>query len=370
MRLLILGCVLTSCAYDARFSDCAVHCANDVSCPSGLSCGAEGLCRSPGQNQTCAAIAGDGGIDGPPQFLSCVGLAATCGPNGNEDCCSTAMPIPGGTFFRSYDVSGDGMYPSMAYPATESPFVLDRFEVTVGRFRAFVNAGMGTQANPPAAGAGAHAKIAGSGWDSSWNGALTANAAALSTALQCDGWYQTWTAAAGANESLPLNCVTWYEAQAFCAWDGGYLPTETEWNFAAAGGSAQRSFPWSAPASALTTDCSYANYVLTGTTYCNPGTGGPVALMNRVGSESPRGDGLWGQADLAGNAWEWMLDTNAPYTVPCNDCASLNDGAYHVIRGGNFSHDQTYMRTANRGLPMPSSRSRDVGFRCARSTTR
>lgn len=366
VRVLVLGLALVSCVYQTHFSDCAVRCSDG--CPDGLTCGGEGLCRTAGQTQTCAAIMGDAGT--PQEFPSCVGLAATCGPAGNEDCCSTAMPIPGGTFYRSVDFASDAMYSDMSYPATVSSFVLDRFEVTVGRFRAFVNAGLGTQADPPAAGAGAHAKVPGSGWDPNWDGALSLNSEAFTTALQCDSWYQTWTTTAGANESLPINCVTWYEAQAFCTWDGGFLPSEAEWNYAAAGGSEQRSFPWSVPASTLTTDCSYANYVLTGTIYCNPGTGGPVALLNRVGSESPRGDGRWGQADLAGNAWEWTLDTNASYIVPCDDCASIDVGAYHVIRGGNFSHDQTYTRTANRGLPMPASRSRDVGFRCARNAAR
>jgi formylglycine-generating enzyme required for sulfatase activity len=51
----------------------------------------------------------------------------------------------------------------MSYPATVADFYLDKYEITVGRFRQFVNAGMGTQASPPAAGAGAHSLITGSG---------------------------------------------------------------------------------------------------------------------------------------------------------------------------------------------------------------
>ena len=85
---------------------------------------------------------------------SCAGLASTCGSDGTDDCCSTAQPIPGGTFYRSYDVASDEMFSDMSSPATVSPFVLDKYEVTVGRFRQFVEAGMGTRASPPAAGAG------------------------------------------------------------------------------------------------------------------------------------------------------------------------------------------------------------------------
>ena len=70
---------------------------------------------------------------------------------GDRDCCKSLL-VPGGTFDRSYD-GVDFMDPN--YPATVSDFYLDKYEITVGRFRQFVNAGMGTQTSPPAAGAGA-----------------------------------------------------------------------------------------------------------------------------------------------------------------------------------------------------------------------
>jgi formylglycine-generating enzyme required for sulfatase activity len=379
MLLAYLVLFVSSCAYDASFHDCAVACADDSGCPDGLACGSEGLCRTAGATAACSRVLGsdggnDGGSDGGgSSFPSCTGLATTCGPNGTDDCCSTATPIPGGTYYRSYDLGSDGMFSDMSYPATVSSFVLDKYEVTVGRFRAFVNAGMGTQVKPPAAGAGAHAQIADSGWDASWDADLESDAASLSAALACDSQYATWTTSPGANEVLPINCVTWYEAEAFCAWDGAFLPTESEWNYAAAGGNEQRAYPWSSPAGTLTVDCSYANYdVDGGPTYCVPGSNGAVATMNRVGNESPKGDGAWGQSDLGGNAWEWTLDWYATYVNPCDDCANLAPtGSNRVIRGGDFTHSELYMRAASRGLPTdnnsePSSRTHDVGFRCAR----
>ena len=231
------------------------------------------------------------------------------------------------------------------YPATVADFYLDKYEITVGRFRRFVNAGMGTQASPPAAGAGAHPGIAGSGWDSTWNTNLPADTASLKAAMKCDATYQTWTDTAGSNESKPVNCLDWYTAFAFCAWDGGRLPTEAEWNYAASGGSEQRYYPWSSPATSTTIDDSYA-------VYC----GGSCSGTQNVGSKSPKGDGKWGQSDLAGNVWEWTLDWYAsPYPMPCNNCADLTAASYRVFRGGSFDYDASYLRSAYRDYDDPGS---------------
>ncbi|MCX5742579.1 MAG: SUMF1/EgtB/PvdO family nonheme iron enzyme [Proteobacteria bacterium] len=248
--------------------------------------------------------------------------------------------------------------------STPSTLRLDKYEVTVGRFRQFVAAGMGTQSSPPSSGAGAHPNIVASGWDASWNGSLTANEAALVAAVKCAANYQTWTDTAGANESLPMNCITWFEAMAFCAWDGGFMPTEAEWNYASAGGNEQRAHPWSSPPAFLGIDCSYANY--------NPGThcvNPPTGAVNRVGSESPKGDGKWGQSDLAGNVFEWTLDWYAnPYPQnPCPDCANLTPAAARVVRGGYYADADTALRVGYRSLAGATSRDNHTGLRCART---
>src|SRR5574341_1226163 len=89
---MILVAALAACTYPTHFEDCTVRCAADAECPNDLACGPEGLCRTPGAEETCARVLGT--------FPSCAGLAPTCGPNADEDCCSTALPIPGGTFYR------------------------------------------------------------------------------------------------------------------------------------------------------------------------------------------------------------------------------------------------------------------------------
>jgi sulfatase modifying factor 1 len=299
---------------------------------------------------------------GSPAVPNCMGLPMTCGARGNDSCCQAA-PITGGTFYRSYDAVG---FTDMGFPAKVSDFTLDKYEVTVGRFRAFVNAGFGTQANPPAAGGGIHPRLAGSGWDSAWNSLLATNTTALVKAIKCGAPYQTWTDAPSENDNKPMSCATWQEAMAFCIWDGGYLPTEAEWNYAASGGSEQRVYPWSNPASSSTIDCAYANYYVNSPdgTFCVTAVTGAA---NRVGSESPMGDGRWGHSDLVGNAWEWTLDWYAlAYSLPCDDCANLSPATFRVTRGGSSLDDAPFVHAASRGNLTPTDRSNVVGFRCAR----
>jgi len=302
----------------------------------------------------------------PPQFLSCAALATTCGARGNDSCCNSPV-VPGGTYYRSYDLAGDGISGNTSFPATVSNFRLDKYEVTVRRFRAFVNAGMGTQSSPPVPGAGAHANIARSGWDASWNASLATDKAALVAAVKCNSTYQTWTDTPGANEDRPMTCVTWYEGMAFCAWDGGYLATEAEWNYAATGGAEQRAYPWSIPAGALTPlDGAHASYS-DGTNCVGDGTAGcSVADLVAVGTK-PAGDGHWGQSDLAGNVLEWTLDSYESYVNPCTDCADLTAALDRAVHGGSFLSDAFYMRAGYREGSAPDNRHYIIGARCARS---
>lgn len=255
----------------------------------------------------------------------------------------------------------------MNFPATVSTFRLDDFEVTLGRFRAFVNAGMGTQSAAPIPGTGAHTNIPGSGWDAKWNENLAATKDELVAALSCDllGFkLPTWTDVPEGNETRPMNCVTWYEAMAFCAWDGGYLPTETEWNYAAAGGDQQRAYPWSNPAGSLMVDSSHASYDCLGDGMANCAL---TDLVN-VGTKSS-GAGRWGQFDLAGNVSEWLLDFYADYLPVCHDCADLVENANgRALLGGSFTGSASpSLRTGYRNLAPPMRRDPGVGFRCARA---
>jgi formylglycine-generating enzyme required for sulfatase activity len=312
-------------------------------------------------SRTLVDAGGDGG--GGAAAPSCKGSGAgvsACGAAG-ESCCTT-LAVPPGTFFRSDDpISTNSL--GKSFPATIAGVSVDKYEVTVGRFRAFVAAEVAGYR--PTAGSGKHGTgLNGgkeSGWDAAWNANLASSTAEWSRDLACDPAgstkYATWSAAAGDAEDHPINCVDWYEAYAFCIWDGGFLPTEAEWNYTASGGDDQRVYPWSSPASSITLDCAHANYE---TSCAAKGT-------SKVGAESPAGDGKWGHADLGGNVFEWNLDYYAmTYPTPCDDCAELTSGEYRVIRGGSFDGMSVCLLNSLRETSLPADRSTGIGFRCAR----
>jgi formylglycine-generating enzyme required for sulfatase activity len=306
-----------------------------------------------------------------PPFPSCMGLQATCGTA--ADSCCTSLAVPGGTFFRDHDIALDAMYGGTTYRATIRGFSLDKYDVTVARFRAFVAAGKGTRADPPAADDGAHPQKPGSGWDPSWNASLEATAVDLKAKLDSCSVDTTWTDQpdGAVNENRPINCITWYEAMAFCIWDGGYLPTEAEWNYAALGGDEQRAYPWSSPAGALVIDPSYASYSPDNGPNCSGDgmAGCAVTDIVPVGSFTA-GEGRWHHADLAGNLSQWVLDWFEPYPTMCTDCANtvLTGGNPEIrsVRGGSFGAGKDHLRGGLRDNDLPTRRNYINGIRCAR----
>jgi formylglycine-generating enzyme required for sulfatase activity len=249
--------------------------------------------------------------------------------------------VTGGRFDRDNNPS---------YPAFLGDFHLDRFEITVGRFKQFVAAGQGLQATAPQAGSGKNALDGNDGgWDPSWNTYLATTSQSLATNLQClNGTYLS------DEDNLPINCINWYEAYAFCIWDGARLPTDAEWGYAAAGGGAddgQRLFPWSMPPSSTTIDSTYAVYY-----------GGAPAL---VGSRSPKGDGKWNQADLVGNMAEWLADYAGAYPVPCNECTNRVVSERRVLRGGEWFFYAVDNANSKEQVT-PLTRESGYGARCAR----
>ncbi len=298
-------------------------------------------------------------------MASCVGGATgqrDCGPGGNEDCC-TSLLVPGGT------VQLDS-----THSATVGDYRLDKYEVSVGRFRGYVDAVVGGWL-PPAA-SGKHAHLNGGrglsdgnggyepGWDVTWNSNLPIAKATWdgSNGLACDAAYQTWMSAAGVYEKRPINCVNWYQTAAFCIWDGGFLPSEAEWQYAAAGGSENRTYPWGS-----TVPGANVNLAVYGCYRGANGTCSGVANIGPVGSV-PAGNGRWGHSDLAGNVLEWTLDWYLWSYGPAASAnyANVTDAASRVFRGGAYYYDASALLASYRYGYAPAYRRDLNGARCAR----
>ena len=130
-------CVSQACTPAACVGACApgaTRCSGDgvQSCSAAGQWGAPAAC--PSTAPSCSgAVCGQ-----PPSCVGGAGGQADCGPGGNESCCTSPL-VPGGTFSRSYDGVSAG-YTDPQYRATVSDFRLDKYEITVGRFRQFVAA--------------------------------------------------------------------------------------------------------------------------------------------------------------------------------------------------------------------------------------
>jgi formylglycine-generating enzyme required for sulfatase activity len=278
--------------------------------------------------------------------------------------------VTGGTFYRTYKHSSSGAT-GLADPATVSSFRLDKYDVTVGRFRKFVTAWSGGSGFTPPAGSGKHTHLHGGrgladsastgvyepGWVTPDNGSVEPTGSNL---VSCTP-YSTWTASTGSHENLPINCVNWYEAYAFCIWDGGFLPSEAEGAYAAAGGSEHREYPWGTTDPGA--DYQYAVY----NCYYPFRSGQCTGVVNiaPVGAAA-FGAGRWGQLDLVGNVMQWNTDWHASYVSPCADCAYTSAVSYRTSQGRTFRYADLYS-LPNRSYGLPTGRSPFLGLRCART---
>lgn len=252
---------------------------------------------------------------------SCVGAAVSCQ---GASCCER-LSVPGGETTLRAD-SGRSQQVSVA------GFALDRFEVTVGRVRAWVDA------EQPLPAPGTHV----SGYQ--WTGGEP-----IQRGQGLSGWrrYDTFT---GSDARRPKNSINWYTAAAFCAWDGGRLPTGVEFKYAARGGDEQRAYPWGNEAPTPVR----AIYNCTG----DGARGCSLDDIPPVGSR-PQGRGRWGHDDLVGSLFEWTADSWLKGTQ------ASRGGGFCFIGGVDHRAPSTAVRPEEIRHDAPTTVSHTVGFRCA-----
>jgi formylglycine-generating enzyme required for sulfatase activity len=208
--------------------------------------------------------------------------------------------VGGGTFRMGPRQASDARY------VTVGPFWIDRTEVTVAAYERCVAAGV------------------------------------------CEAASDPFGLARG---GAPVVDVTHDMARAYCAWAGGRLPTEAEWELAARGPDG-RTYPWGE----RTPDCTLARLQGCGT--------GPLAAGTLRAGASP-----FGALDMAGNVAEWTADHGGPSPSARShrDPTGPSEGRTRVVRGGAFDAPATALRTFARAERDPREARYDTGFRCVRT---
>ena len=155
----------------------------------------------------------------------------------------------------------------------------------------------------------------------------------------------------------PMNYVSWYEAMVYCSYIGKRLPTEAEWEVTAKGDDTEnpRAVPWEEGG----WSCQKAIYY-TNETLC-------ADRPTTVGTH-PLGNTPLGISDLGGNVSEWVFDWFDYYSEEAqSNPIGPSSGIYKILRGGGFRDSSDALRTTDRVMANPLSRSEGVGFRCALS---
>ena len=140
----------------------------------------------------------------------------------------------------------------------------------------------------------------------------------------------------------------WYDAVAFCRWLSAKtgtrirLPTEWEWQQAATGGDPQREYPWKGG-----WDASRCNSVESGV-----GRTTAVGMYLQGATEQ-------GVLDMAGNVWEWCLNTYEELDT------RITTGGLRVFRGGSWDYSPGYLRVSTRNWLYAVTRLSYIGFRLA-----
>ncbi len=162
--------------------------------------------------------------------------------------------------------------------------------------------------------------------------------------------------------ALPVIHVNWFEAQAYCQWAGRRLPTEAEWEVAAAAGPdasgraldrRKRSFPWGDDPGALEN----VNMDWRGMGCIEVDAPGP-------------GDSAFGCRHMIGNVWEWTDSVFLPYpgfeADPYKEYSEPWFGTRQVLRGGSWATRSRMLRNTLRNFFTPERRDVLAGFRtCA-----
>jgi gamma-glutamyl hercynylcysteine S-oxide synthase len=254
--------------------------------------------------------------------------------------------VPGGPFIMGTSTEPwalDNERP--AHVVDLAPFFIDTAAVTNGAYLAFIEAGGYDEPRWWSAPGWAHRQASGLTAPQFWE---------RDTGI----W---WRVRFGVRERVPARepvmHVSFHEAQAYAAWAGKRLPTETEWEKAARWDPAtgrSRRYPWG-------DEDPGAGHANLGQRHLRPAEVGAY----------PRGASPLGVQQLIGDVWEWTSSRFRGYpgftAFPYPEYSLAFFGPdYRVLRGGSFGTDDVAVRGTFRNWDYPVRRQIFAGFRCAR----
>ena len=241
--------------------------------------------------------------------------------------------IPAGEFEMGSNDAEAYAYEQPVHTVYVDAFYMDKYEVTVGQYMAFVRA---TGHRAP-------------------NWGLV-------------GKYSPM-------ERHPIVHVSWHDAMAYAQWTEKRLPTEAEWEKAARGGLSGQTYPWG-NAAPDGTQCNFAD-VHTDYNRSDQTVDDGYKYTAPVGRYPANGYGLY---DMAGNVCEWCLDAyhgdfyaGSPRENPFSggtiteviNCFT-NVSSERVLRGGSWYDSARDVRVAVRFWRSPTDTFHYSGFRCVR----
>jgi formylglycine-generating enzyme required for sulfatase activity len=279
------------------------------------------------------------------------------------------VALPGGEFLMGTD-DAEGFPDDAEGPIRRvrvDPFTIGATSVTNDQFARFVEA------------TGYRTEAENFGWSFVFAGFLPAAIRRISPRPDVTPWWcavegAIWRQPEGPGSDLdgrgnhPVVHVSWNDAAAYCAWAGGRLPTEAEWEYAARGGLEQARYPWG---DELTPDGEHRCNIWQGRFPTRNDAEDGYRGTAPVRSFPANGFGLY---EVVGNVWEWTADHwGTEHQRAGSDGVIVNPtgpdhGPQRVMRGGSYLCHKSYCnryRVAARSRNEPNSGGGNNGFRCA-----
>jgi eukaryotic-like serine/threonine-protein kinase len=258
----------------------------------------------------------------------------------------TMVYVPAGEFEMGSTEGDEDAEP--VHTVALDAFWLDQTEVSVAQFRQFV----------AAADHETTAEESGSSWaytDDGWEWVEGAD------------WAHPQGPASQAEDDHPVVHISWHDADAYCAWAGGRLPTEAEWEYAARGPESLI-YPWGNIFDG--TRLNYCDQNCPRRDRADEDVDDGYEFTAPVGSY-PGGASWIGALDLSGNVWEWTADWYAEdyyAQSPRENPTGPEEGEYRVLRGGDWWNSADGSRCGYRVWYFPWDWGLYRGFRCVRTS--